>query len=1007
MLENKSYLLASLADIQAGLCFLPTGNEAFIMTITQNLSRTPFEPGFENNIAEKLAALLCSAPFEEQNIGPEAVEELKKLFRASEFAYRICVQFPAYVKELIDGDVLLREYGYEDYFQMLVERCGDEEDEVKLGIIFRQFRNQQMLRLAWRDMVRNIDVEIILAELSCLADACIHLALEKISALCKAEYGKPVNSEGRVIELVVLAMGKLGAHELNYSSDIDLIFCYSDDGEISRPVKNKTISHNEFFTRLSRRFIRLLNENTAHGFVYRVDTRLRPFGDSGQLALSFSAMEAYYERHGREWERYAMIKARAISLDEHAALEITRRLHPFVYRRYLDFGVFESLREMKELIETELKRKGATKNVKLGPGGIREIEFIGQAFQLIRGGRTPELQIRPILGVLAVLQDQSLIPDYVYTALRSSYVFLRKVENAIQAFDDRQTHLLPDAVLPQLRLAYAVGFDCWEAFEGRLKSTMQTVHEIFEQVFSAPQLQTFGQKGDENSYLAEQIWAEKENDALRLDILTALGYGDVQKALQLIKGFQNGVVYKSASPQSQHRVDQLMPLVLVSVAQTDKPDICLLRLIDLMEAITKRSAYIALLSEHPMGLSQLVQLVAKSEWISSILVRSPVLLDELLDARRLYEISNKTDLAQELKVQMQLCENDVEQQMRCLSEFKQSNVFRVAASELSGVMPVNKISDQLTDIAEIVLATVEQLSLAHVIARHGKPEYIREKQQPQKQLASFCVIAYGKMGGIELGFSSDLDLVFLHDSQGMAQLTSGGEHGEKVIDNGLFFARVAQRIMYFLNTRTQNGVLYEVDTRLRPSGGAGILVSNLQSFSAYQHKKAWTWEHQALIRARAVTGNPKIREEFNQIRREVLTQKRDHNELKKDVSDMRKKMRKELFKNRTGLFNIKQSVGGITDIEFIIQFLALAWANKYPDIIEYTDNLRILESLVKNAILCDEDAKILSTAYLAYREKAHINTLQGRSLDVELGDFIVHQQGVEKIWHALLEQNES
>ncbi|MDH5257275.1 MAG: bifunctional [glutamate--ammonia ligase]-adenylyl-L-tyrosine phosphorylase/[glutamate--ammonia-ligase] adenylyltransferase [Gammaproteobacteria bacterium] len=985
------------------------------------------EQTFSREIDEKVAGLLAKLKafpsfvdrHSDQQLTDSLNKDLNRLFSVSEFCYRVCMQHPEFVDELFTTDDLSVNYSYADYYQKLSDLFKPDLDDAGLNRVIRQFRNQQMLRLAWRDMVRNIDVKIILAELSYLADACINVVLETVTKQAEADFGQPLGSDGRPMKLVVLAMGKLGAFELNYSSDIDLIFCYSEEGQIDSETKGRgrNLSHSEFFTRLCRNFVRLLNDNNAYGFVYRVDTRLRPFGNSGQLALSFDAMEIYYERHGREWERYAMIKARAISTDADAASEIMQRLHPFVYRRYLDFGAFASLREMKELIEAELKRKGASKNVKLGPGGIREIEFIGQAFQLIRGGRTRELQIRGILDVLQTLRSLDLIPEHVFIDLTESYVFLRKVENAIQAFDDRQTHTIPDDNLVQARLAYAVGYDSWISFETALKEKMQTVHETFEQIFSAPQLQSFGNEGDSNTQLIERIWTGSADEDESLKALTNLGYKSPEDALRILKSFHEGGIYKSTSPQGRQRIDKLMPLIITSVAQSSSADVCLLRLIALMEAIARRSAYIALLSEHPMGLSQLVKLVGKSEWISNILIRSPILLDELLDPRRLYETIKKEELEQELNTQLRFDDDDVEQQMRSLSEFKQSNMFRVAASELNGALPVNKISDHLTYIAEVVVAAVEKIALKHMQERFGDPQYIAESDvkepnlnsvEKEKKLANFCVIAYGKLGGIELGFSSDLDLVFLHDSQGEMQMTSGEEIGKKSVDNGLFFARVAQRIMHFLNTRTQNGVLYEVDTRLRPSGGAGILVSNLQSFSSYQHKKAWTWEHQALIRARAVTGSDEIVNAFNQIRYDVLTLPRDIDALRSDVREMRLKMRKELYKTKPGLFNIKQSVGGITDIEFIIQFLALAWANKYPQIIEYSDNLRIIESLVKNAILSDEDAKILTTAYLAYRETVHINTLRGRSLDVELSDdFKAHQQGVEKIWDELMEQKEN
>ena len=921
---------------------------------------------------------------------------LSQLFCCSDFCLRVAEKSPEYIHQLFLEDLSLARSKL-DYVDELGKQVFDKTDEQNISEILRQFRNQEMLRIAWRELVVKADVEVVLRELSDLADTIIEIVLQKFNDLCVTEFGQPVDSDGEPVKLVVLAMGKLGAHELNFSSDIDLIFCFKEEGVIEG---RKALSHQQFFSRLCQRIIRVLDETTAYGFVYRVDARLRPFGDSGHLALSFDAMESYYERHGREWERYAMIKARPISEDSQASEEIMKRLKPFIYRRYLDFSAFESLREMKALIETDLKRKGAVDNIKLGPGGIREIEFIGQAFQLIRGGRTKELQMRGILDILAMLELLDLVPKHVCQELKDNYLFFRRVENTIQAYDDKQTHSLPSQNLHQERLCYSLDYENWSALVSDVQSRMTSVHEVFEQIFSAPQLQIFGDDGDSTSLLVNRLWKGEVANDEATEVLKKIGFSDVNIPLNLLNGFRKSSHYKSTSLKGRQRIDKLMPLIILRVSQSQEPNKSLLRLITLMEAIARRSAYIALLAEHPMGLSQLVNLVEKSEWISNALVRSPILLDELLDPRRLVEPIVKSDLEQELLTQMPADDLNLEQQMQVLCEFKESNMFRVAASELIGALPVNKISDHLTFLAEVVVSEVERISLAYVMKKYGPPQYYLENKLNE---ANFCIVAYGKLGSYELGFGSDVDVVFLHDSEGEKQYTAG----EKSVENGLFFARVAQRIMHILNTRSQYGILYEVDTRLRPSGGAGILVSNLNSFADYQHNKAWTWEHQALIRARVITGNSKISERFTQIRSEVLRKSRNIDELRTEVRKMRMKIRQELYKRRANYFNLKQSVGGITDIEFIIQYLTLAWASKYPDIILYTDNLRIIQVLVKNAILSEEDAKILSHAYLAFREKSHKNTLQGQSLDIELTEeFSLHQQGVEKLWQKFMEQNE-
>jgi len=966
------------------------------MTSPDDLTKTLFDETFDAFIDNKVVMLLESEAFQSVQVPEQGIAELKRLFRSSEFCLSVCLRYPQTVIDLLINNGLQRDYGESDYLDelsALTENCSDEQE---LARILREYRNQAMLRIAWRDLVRNVDVEVTLRELSWLADACILLGMQKLHNWIADEIGKPLDSEGNEIKLVALAMGKLGAYELNFSSDIDLIFTYKEDGSIKNGTRE--IAHSQFFVRLCQRFINLLSQNNAYGFVFRVDARLRPFGNSGQLALSFDAMEMYYERHGREWERYAMIKARPISEDPDAANEILSRMKPFVYRRYLDFSAFESLREMKRLIDHEIVKKGAERNVKLGPGGIREVEFIGQAFQLIRGGRTRQLQTRGILQVLTVLQNLNLLPEYVVKALSNSYVFLRKTENAIQAFEDKQTHLLPNQPLEQNRLVYALGFTDWDSLLETLRKHTTTVHEHFEQIFSAPQLDSLGGTGDAGNEAFADLWLGVLDEEASNDLLQHAGYPDFQAATKLIAGLRNSSVYCSMGPNGKQRLDKLIPLIIPVVASAGEPNECLLRVFRLLEAIAKRTAYLALLAENPMGLSQLVKLFDISPWIVDTLVRHPVLLDELLDPRQLYQTMSKEQLQAELEYQIDFSSDDVEHQMNRLIDFKQSNVLRVAASELTGAMPVEKVSDHLTFIAEIVLDAVRRFAMQHLIERHGTPQY---ELDGEVKNAEFCIIGYGKLGGLELGFGSDLDLVFLHDSQGQKQQTNG----EKPIDNAVFFARLGQRIIHFLNTRTQSGVLYEVDTRLRPSGSAGMLVSSAKSFMEYQKNKAWTWEHQALIRARAVAGDDNIRQIFDQIRKDILTYVRGDEKLITDVRDMRVRMRKELDKTNNTQVDLKQGSGGIADIEFIIQYLVLRWANEYPDLVTFSDNLRLIETLVKNGLLNEDDGKILSSAYLAFRHKTHELALQRKkALINNKVDFQDCREGVEQIWNVIMGQ---
>ena len=947
-----------------------------------------FNSEFLERINTRLQELFEKEGLQAVELSESEKQGLLRLFIASDFAVDICFKFPEFVAEMLSSDQTGTEKSLESYLFALNAQITKLSTLNDVSCSLRQYRNREMLRIIWRDAILNVSVDETLRELSYLAEACIRVALDFVYQGAVKELGQPKDHNNKPVYPVIFAMGKLGAYELNFSSDIDLIFTYSEEGSIEGG--RQPLTHNEFFIRVSQQFNRLLSEQTAHGFVFRVDARLRPFGDSGRLSMGFDAMENYYEQHGREWERYAFIKARAISQDEDAAREISQRLRPFVYRRYLDFSVFASLREMKSLINKEQKRKGYENNIKLGPGGIREIEFIGQAFQLIRGGRDKRLQARGIVEVLVVLSKQNLMPAFVSDSLIKAYYFLRKTENAMQYFADKQTQMLPSQELNRQRLAYTLGFENWESFFNTLNKHRQATHEHFEQIFSAPQLDAFNENSDESELNSLWQGALQEEDALA--ILEQVGFKQAKESFTKIVQFRGSAVCRNMGANGRQRLNKLMPMLLLAIGQVNDPDVCLVRVIRLLDAIAKRTAYIALIAENPLGLSQLVKLFAISPWVAELLVSYPMLLDELLNPRRLYEPMSKEQLAEEIHYRVDVSDEDVESQMRALVEFKQTNMLRVAASELTNAMAVEKVSDHLTYIAEIVLENVFRMVSHHLRERHGDPCYLLDNEQRQ---AGFCIIAYGKLGGIELGFGSDLDLVFIHDSQGNQQQTNG----EKPVENAVFFARKAQRIIHFLNTVTQGGVLYEVDTRLRPSGGSGLLVSSLNSFREYQRNNAWTWEHQALIRARPICGSPALIEQFNITRKEILSTPRDPQKLLQDVVDMRTRMRTELHKAGKQEFDLKQGVGGISDIEFMIQYLVLRWAPEYQSLTEFTDNLRILENLARHRLLSEDDAKILAQAYLAYRHKTHKLVLQGKKAIIPIeNEFVSIRDEVSRIW---------
>jgi glutamate-ammonia-ligase adenylyltransferase len=887
------------------------------------------------------------------------------------------------------GD-LARSFSQGEMARRLAARLEEVHDEAGLSLALREFRRTQMVRIIWRDLAALAPLDETLEDLSALADCCIDLALHKLYTWFCQQMGTPRNPEGEAQPLVVLGMGKLGARELNLSSDIDLIFAYPEAGHTDGA---RQLTNEQFFIRLCQRLVQVLDNHTGDGFVFRVDTRLRPFGSVGPLAMNFSAMESYYGSQAREWERYAMIKARVVAGDSSAGAELMTLLRPFVYRRYLDFGAIESLREMKLLISSELHKKGMEANIKLGPGGIREIEFIGQAFQLIRGGRDKALQIRPILLVLECLRERGLLPDYTVKELSEAYRFLRRVENRLQAWQDRQTHLLPDDDVGRLRLARSMGYDGWEAFSSQLEHHRRRVQEQFDMVFAAPQTSS-----DEASQPLIGVWHERVDQEQAISALEAVGFRRGEKVLQELQTFRGSHAYRRLSTKGRERLDQLMPLLLEAMGRSEWGDDALHRVIGLLEAIVQRTAYIALLVENPLVLSQLVKLTAISPWVANMLTRHPILLDELLDPRRLYTPLKRDQLDHELHEQLsRIDEGDLESQMELLRLFAQSNQLRVAAADIAEQIPLMVVSDYLTWIAETVIDEVVRLAYRELVRRHGRPPGLTRDE------SGFAVLGYGKLGGIELGFGSDLDMVFLHGCGDRNAFTDG----DKPVSVDVFYARLAQRFIHIMTTRTPSGILYEVDMRLRPNGNSGMMVSSLDTFETYQHNSAWTWEHQALVRARVVAGDKGINQRFEAIRREVLGKKRDPFRLQAEVVEMREKMRTNLDKSDHHRFDLKQGVGGIVDIEFMVQYSVLRWAHDHPGLLVWTDNIRLLETMSELGLLSDSAAERMMGIYKVLRAAYHRSALQDMPALLESDKLSEERALVQEFWSCLMRKQEN
>ncbi|MDY6879883.1 MAG: bifunctional [glutamate--ammonia ligase]-adenylyl-L-tyrosine phosphorylase/[glutamate--ammonia-ligase] adenylyltransferase [Thermodesulfobacteriota bacterium] len=915
--------------------------------------------------------------------------EVMRVFAFSRFIAQSAAAHPKMVDELIKSGDLYREYAVDEHVTSLRRSIRDMKDEQALGKALRGYRNREMVRIAWRDLVGRADLFQTMKELSAFAEACVDETFSLLHQWHCKEFGTPTNSDGTPQKIVVIAMGKLGAEELNFSSDIDLMFAYPEAGE-TIGLEN-SLTHEEFFTGLSRRFLRVFSDAGIGGLLFRVDLRLRPFGENGPLIMSFNAMEDYYQTQGREWERYALIKARIIAGDRKAGDMLLERLTPFIYRRYLDYGVYESIREMKKKIALEIERKRLTENIKLGQGGIREVEFFGQIFQLIRGGVEPGLRQRPILKVLTSLVAEGYIPDHVCNELSSAYQFLRKTENRLQEYDDQQTHDLPRNPLERISLAASMGFGDWESFEEELRRHMNNVHLHFNELLVGTD-----EVGGENDRDAlDAVWKGLSEKEVSEEVLGGAGYENPSDINLILETMRNDAEMGMLSSEGRDRLDKLMPLLLEKVGLVDQPDQILKRILDLIKAIEKRTCYISLLLENPDALTQLVTLAGASPWIISFLSRYPLLLDELLDSRRLYTPPTREELTESLLIRLErVPKSDLELQMEELNIFKHANILHVAAADVAGAFRLMKVSDYLSELAETVLEKVLELSWEHLVEKYGRPLCYMAHKRCEK---GFVVVALGKLGGLELGYGSDLDLVFLH--AGKPGPTDGSDDS---IETPQFYARLGQRIIHLLTTHTAVGKLYDIDMRLRPSGHSGTLVSNIEAYADYMREEAWTWEHQALVRGRAVCGDNALVERFETIRKEVLCRPRDKKTLAEEILSMRDRMRRESRSPKSGDFDIKQGRGGIIDIEFLIQYFILLHAVNYPELVRWSDNVRQIETLADAEIIDPSTARLLKEVYLALRKEVHRLNLQQKPLIIPVENISHLTDKTARIWDQYL-----
>ncbi|WP_082306480.1 bifunctional [glutamate--ammonia ligase]-adenylyl-L-tyrosine phosphorylase/[glutamate--ammonia-ligase] adenylyltransferase [Mizugakiibacter sediminis] len=880
-------------------------------------------------------------------------ERLRRLLLASDFAYETLRREPA----LLAPAGLARLRDPADATARLGLLPGAEADEAAFMAALRRFRRAEALRLVFRDVNGLDPLPDTLAATSALYEALIEAALAWATRGLERRYGVPRNADGVAQRLIVLGFGKLGGAELNFSSDVDLVLAYPEAGQTdgARPLDN-----GEFFARLGHQLVRLLAEPTHDGIVARVDLRLRPFGNAGRVALSFAAMEQYYQREGRDWERYAWIKARPVAGDLVAGKRLGELLRPFVYRRYLDYTAFAGLREMKALIDAEVARKDLADNLKLGPGGIREVEFIVQLLQLIRGGREPGLRARGLLPALGACEARGLIGAARAKRLREAYLFLRRLENRVQMLGDAQTHDVPADALARERVALALGYPGWEALAGELAAHRAAVAEEFAAVV----LPGAGAQAPATQDAA--LWRSARADTLQPSALEAAGFVPGDEALNVLAGLAGSAALRAMSAQAAQRLDRLLPPLLAAARASAAPLACLTRLARLLQAVARRSAYLALLDEQPAARQRLAALFAESAFLAERVIAQPLLLDDVLDPRIDRLPLRRADIAEELKQALAaLDERDPEGELERLNELKASLAFRLGLAFRDGRADAPATARRLAAVAEAVVGAVLTLAERELIAQHGRLP---------GDGTGFAVLGYGSLGGAELGFASDLDLVFVYDGARAAATSDG----RRPLDGVHWYQRLAQRVVHWLTALTRGGRLYEVDTRLRPDGSKGLLVTSLDAFAAYQRERAWTWEHQALVRARGIAGDAALHIAFEAARAEILARPRDAAAVRDEVVAMRARWRAERDRSDALQLDLKQGEGALLDIEFLLQGLLLRHAAAAPALLRHTATPALIAACAEAGALDAAQAAALREAHAELLARALTCTLDAR-----------------------------
>jgi glutamate-ammonia-ligase adenylyltransferase len=889
-------------------------------------------------------------------------DHLQRVLLASDFAYESLLRDPYLL-----GPELLQLMSDPRHADARAGVLAEAHDEAALRTALRQFRKREALRLIWRDVNGADAVETTLAGASVLADCCIEAALRGAERQVATRHGVVRDSCGQVQRMVVLALGKLGGSELNFSSDIDVVFAYAENADSGAEHGKgvRPLDAAAYYARVGQALVSLLADRSAEGYVYRVDLRLRPFGNAGRLALSFAAMEHYFQSEGRDWERYAWIKARPVAGDRNAGARMLDALRPFVFRRYLDYTAFAGLREMKALIDAEVARKDLADHLKLGPGGIREIEFVVQLVQLIRGGREPTLRARGLLPALAACEQLGFIPAARASRLRDAYRFLRRLENRVQMFADQQTHEIPADAGTRDRLALALDYPDWPRLDVELRVHRTAVTEEFAALM-AVDARTSARE-------AQARWPEfwrnlVASEGIDAQALAAAGFDPPAEAAAELEAVLGSNALRNMSALSRERLDRVMPAVFAAAAAQGEPVRCLARLLRLVQAVARRSVYLALLDEQPAALKRLSGVFSASAFLADRVIAHPLLLDDLFDDRVDSAVPLRGAVEDELARRLaELGDGDPEAEIELIQEVRNSALFRIGLAFLGQRLDGVAAARALAGIAEGVLAVVLRVAEREIVAAHGRLDQRVES-------AGMAIIAYGSFGGSELGFGSDLDLVFVYDGD----RARGESDGAKPLDGTRYYARLAQRVVHLLGVLTRAGRLYEVDVRLRPDGSKGMLVLSMDAYEGYQRERAWTWELQALVRARALAGDAALGRRFERTRAELLAMARDADAVRADIVQMRARWRAERDRSDAMQFDLKQGAGGLVDVEFLLQGLVLLHAANRPALLASRNSAELIVAAAKTGVLDAGLASALAQAHAYLLERAIGCTLDGR-----------------------------